>query len=62
MIQLVKDKEQELKLICEHFSVAELYLFGSALTENFKKNSDLDFAVLFREKLDKSKLPFYEAA
>lgn len=51
MIQLVKDKEQELKLICEHFLVAELYLFGSALTESFNKNSDLDFAVLFKESL-----------
>ena len=51
MIQLVENKVKELKSICERFSVAELYLFGSALTDKFNENSDLDFAVLFKETL-----------
>jgi predicted nucleotidyltransferase len=52
MNQLVADKLLELKKICVKHSVAELCLFGSALHKNnFTKNSDLDFTVVFNDKL-----------
>ena len=51
MNQLVRDKTSEIKEICEKHAVASLYLFGSALNESFNATSDLDFAVIFKDKL-----------
>ena len=51
MNQLVRDKISELENICEKYAVSELFLFGSALKEDFNANSDLDFAVIFKDKL-----------
>jgi predicted nucleotidyltransferase len=51
MIPLIENKQVELQAICEKYAVAELYLFGSALTSDFNKDSDLDFAVLFKSTL-----------
>jgi predicted nucleotidyltransferase len=51
MNQLIEDKIYELKKICEKHSVSELFLFGSALNEDFSEESDLDFAVLFKQEL-----------
>ena len=33
--------------LCKHHKVRELYLFGSALTDKFNDESDLDFLVEF---------------
>lgn len=52
MISLSEDKLEELKAICEKHFVEKLFLFGSALREDFNEASDLDFAVLFSENLD----------
>lgn len=51
MINLISDNIEYIKKICEANSVSELYLFGSALTNNFNSESDLDFAVIFKEGL-----------
>ena len=51
MNQLIEDKIHDLKKICEKHSVSELFLFGSALNDDFSDKSDLDFAVLFKEEL-----------
>lgn len=51
MIALIEENREELARICQSNSVAELYLFGSALTQEFNEKSDLDFAVVFSEKL-----------
>lgn len=34
---------------CQRFGVARLEVFGSVLTPDFHKGSDVDFVVLFRE-------------
>lgn len=39
--------------LCEKHKVQQLYVFGSALTEKFSKDSDIDFTVVF----DKEALP-----
>ena len=53
MIDLVANKKNELKEICENHKVAELYLFGSAATDEFNEHkSDLDFAVKFSSSID----------
>jgi uncharacterized protein len=49
MVSLVKDREQELRAICERRHVARLDLFGSAASGAFKRGaSDLDFLVTFK--------------
>lgn len=34
-------------MLCDKYFVAELYVFGSVLTENFNPESDIDFLVRF---------------
>lgn len=40
-------KREQLQQLCKKFNVKELYLFGSATTDNFSEDSDLDFLVKF---------------
>jgi len=46
-VDLKKEKVQQL---CKKFNVKELYLFGSATTDDFSEESDLDFIVNFDRK------------
>lgn len=39
---------KEFKLLCANHNVDTMYLFGSALTNNFKATSDIDFLVKFK--------------
>ncbi len=48
MIELVKQRVQDLELLCEKYHVGQLDLFGSAATGQFDaQTSDLDFLVEF---------------
>lgn len=40
-------KKEQIQLLCKKFNVKELYLFGSATTDDFSEGSDLDFIVKF---------------
>ncbi|MFH5834221.1 nucleotidyltransferase family protein [Halalkalibaculum sp. DA384] len=40
-------KTEQLQQLCEQYNVKKLYLFGSATTDNFSEDSDLDFIVKF---------------
>jgi predicted nucleotidyltransferase len=51
MIALVQNKMNDLKTVCQLHAVSRLFLFGSAARGDFNGQSDLDFAVLFSEKL-----------
>lgn len=52
MKKLIQDNIEALREICRKNAVAELYLFGSALTDEFAEKSDLDFAYVMKEGLD----------
>ena len=43
----------EIQRLCQRFGVDELAIFGSALTEEFDADSDLDFLVRFRTGAEK---------
>jgi len=43
-------KTEQLKQLCKKYNVKELYLFGSATTDNFSEDSDLDFIVNFNRQ------------
>ena len=51
MIRLIEENIDLINVICKKRTVAELYLFGSAVSGDFGQDSDLDFAVLFNEGL-----------
>lgn len=51
MDKLVKDNIKHLNEICKKNAVAELYIYGSALTNEFSEKSDLDFAYILKEGL-----------
>lgn len=38
---------EKIPVLCRQFRVQELYVFGSALREDFSEKSDIDFAVRF---------------
>lgn len=40
---------KELTRLCAIYNVEKMYLFGSALTSNFNKESDVDFLVRFKD-------------
>lgn len=43
-------KTKQLHELCKKFDVKELYLFGSATTDDFSVDSDLDFIVKFNRQ------------
>lgn len=40
-----------MKSLCETLSVQRLYVFGSAVSDQFSANSDIDFLISFKEGL-----------
>lgn len=44
---IITNNLPKIKDICEKHHVKELYVFGSAVTDNFKEESDLDFVIDF---------------
>ena len=47
-MNLVEAHMKELQRLCQQYNVDKMYLFGSALTSNFKPQSDIDFLVKFK--------------
>jgi predicted nucleotidyltransferase len=47
VIDAVRDKKEAIERLCARYRVARLELFGSAATEGFTENSDVDFLVEF---------------
>jgi uncharacterized protein len=46
-MKIIQEHINELIGLCDKYTVAELYVFGSVVTDNFDKNSDIDFLVKF---------------
>jgi|SRR5690554_3379856 len=51
MIDLIKSNIENLNAVCLKHNVSELYAFGSAVSNAFHENSDIDLAVLFKDSL-----------
>jgi len=45
---IVRDNLDEVESLCDANHVKELHLFGSALSDRFRSDSDLDFTVEFK--------------
>ncbi len=46
-MKIIQEHISELKKLCERYHVAELYVFGSIVSERFTSESDIDFLVKF---------------
>ncbi len=44
---VIDDRVEQIKPLCRKYAVRELYVFGSALREDFESSSDIDLAVVF---------------
>ncbi len=51
MNKIVEEKLNDIIKLCENQGVKSLYIFGSANTNKFDKNSDIDFLIAFKENL-----------
>jgi predicted nucleotidyltransferase len=47
-MHLTSQNKEIIKTLCETHQVEKLYLFGSATTTKFNKESDIDFLVKFK--------------
>jgi predicted nucleotidyltransferase len=45
---IINNKKAEIVKLCQSFNIKSLYVFGSAVRNDFRKNSDIDF--LFESK------------
>lgn len=52
MNHLLESNKRILKKYFQEHEVEKAYVFGSVLTEEFDKNSDIDFLIEFRPNLD----------
>ncbi len=48
--QLIHSSLPQIISVCETHKVKSLYVFGSACTDDFKPDSDIDFVVSFNER------------
>ena len=46
-MSIVEKNMDKIKVLCNKHKVARLFVFGSILTDNFKRSSDIDFLVDF---------------
>ncbi len=51
MQSIIINQQDELKRICKSLKVKRLYVFGSAVSGNFRDDSDLDFLISFIDNL-----------
>jgi len=51
MNRIVKERLNDIIKLCENHGVKSLYVFGSANTDKFDKNSDVDLLISFKENL-----------
>ena len=46
-MNIIDDNKDQVARLCLRYNVKELYLFGSALREDFGQDSDIDLAAVF---------------
>jgi predicted nucleotidyltransferase len=49
MNQVITDNIDQLKNLCEAYDIKEMFVFGSACTEKFSDQSDIDILISFND-------------
>lgn len=58
---IITNNLHQIETICQEHKVKELYVFGSATTERFSENSDVDFSYIMEEvPVEKSADNFFD--
>ena len=47
MNSIITDKIPQVVMLCKKYRVATMHVFGSASTDSFNENSDIDFLISF---------------
>ena len=48
---IFENKKKDLDKVCKTLDIKRLYVFGSAVSNNFREDSDIDFLISFSDKL-----------
>jgi len=51
MQQLIEKRKKDLIAICQELNIKRLYAFGSAVSDRFSDDSDIDFLISFADNL-----------
>jgi predicted nucleotidyltransferase len=49
MQKLIVDQLDLIRKLCQEYDIAEMYVFGSACTEQFNEESDIDILIRFKD-------------
>jgi len=49
MQEIIKEKLNDLKKLCQDYDVKTMFVFGSACTEKFNNESDIDILISFKD-------------
>ncbi len=52
MNQVIKNNLSQLRAIFQAHKVEKVYVFGSVVSQNFNKDSDIDFLISFEKDLE----------
>jgi len=61
MVDVIRDKQDELVALCRRFHVRRLEVFGSAAVGQIRESSDLDFLVEFDDQAGPNRFDHYFA-
>ncbi|HBE41081.1 MAG TPA: nucleotidyltransferase [Bacteroidales bacterium] len=48
-MEIINKNIEQIRELCDKHKVANLFVFGSALSDKFRKNSDIDLIVAFQD-------------
>ncbi|GHT09566.1 nucleotidyltransferase [Bacteroidia bacterium] len=51
MNKIITDKINEIQRLCKEYRIKTLYVFGSACSDRFRSDSDIDFLISFDQNL-----------
>lgn len=51
MNAIIENNKKQLSTFCKKYSVAKMFVFGSATSDKFKKDSDIDLLISFNKDL-----------
>jgi len=49
MKSFIKDKLGDIKELCKTYDVKSMHIFGSACTDDFQEDSDIDILIAFKD-------------
>ena len=49
MQAFIRDKIEDLKILCQKYDVKTMHVFGSASTDKFNSESDVDILIAFKD-------------